>query len=192
MPRHCSSCITLCLIASEWAWASSPLSQPIHPPHSACLHLQVAMATGCLASQSLNAQAQRQAILADGFDQPSRLHCWIYQGFVSSLLCGFFFEKKWIRLALWTCTKMSSNSEIFDKWFIMVYHDERLIPALLSLLLFSVHVLRVCVEQYQLCQMWFVISVSFWTKFCCTAFYNSSKEKHLSIFLRSREAHFIS
>lgn len=36
---------------------------------------------------------------------------------------GFFFEKKWIRLALWTCTKMSSNSEIFDKcpaWFIMM------------------------------------------------------------------------
>lgn len=101
----------------------SPLSAYSPPPHSACLHLQVAMATGCLASQSLNAQAQRQAILADGFDQPSRLHCWIYQGFVSSLLCGFFFEKKWIRLALWTCTKMSSNSEIFDKcpaWFIMM------------------------------------------------------------------------
>lgn len=71
----------------------SPLSAYSPPPHSACLHLQVAMATGCLASQSLNAQAQRQAILADGFDQPSRLHCWIYQGFVSSLLCGFFLRK---------------------------------------------------------------------------------------------------
>lgn len=53
-----------------------------------------------------------------GFDQPSRLRCWIYQGF----FCLFVFLR--IKLALWICmTKMSSKSEIFDKcpaWFIMM------------------------------------------------------------------------
>lgn len=135
-----------------------------------------------------------------GFDQPSRLRCWIYQGFVSFLLLFFWGG---VKLAVWIYTKkkkkMSSKSEIFDKcpaWFITmsVWSTACFVSSLLSLLLFSVHgaqSLRWAISA--LLNVIFVISVSFWTKFCCTSIYNSSKENHLVLLtqhlLPSCEAH---
>lgn len=205
MSCHCSSYITLYHIALEWAGASSPLSQLFdathHHPHSALLHLQVAMATGCLASQSTSARARRQAILTGWLwstEQIALLNlsriCFFPPSFFlgggSNWQFGYTQKKK---------KKMSSKSEIFDKcpaWFITmsVWSTACFVPSLLSLLLFSVHgaqSLRWAISA--LLNVIFVISVSFWTKFCCTSIYNSSKENHLVLLtqhlLPSCEAH---